>query len=384
MEFKRDLDLVDFTDKKSLFLFGPRATGKTSLIKRQLSDRAFKIDLLKSQNYLPLSQQPSDLESMIAAQEKDLIVIDEIQKIPALLDEVHRLIEEKKIRFLLTGSSARKLKRHDANMLGGRASQTSLFPLTWHEISQATDFDLERYLRFGSLPRVYLAEDPVEELSDYVDVYLKEEIMAEAAVRNLPAFSRFLKLAALSSGEQLNYANIAGDVGLSAKTIRSYFEILDDTLLGFELPVWRSGKNRKAVATSKHYLFDCGVMHALSGTKYLDRNSDLYGRSFEHFILNEVRAYRSYARKRWDLSYWRTHDGDEVDLVIDDRIAIEFKSTRHVTGNDLKGLRKIRDEATWEKLIIVSQDPISKLADNILSLDWQSFLGRLWDHGFDA
>jgi predicted AAA+ superfamily ATPase len=384
MEFKRDLDLFDFTDKKSLFLFGPRATGKTSLIKRQLSDRAFKIDLLKSQNYLPLSQQPSDLESMIAAQEKDLIVIDEIQKIPALLDEVHRLIEEKKIRFLLTGSSARKLKRHDANMLGGRASQTSLFPLTWHEISQVTDFDLERYLRFGSLPRVYLAEDPVEELSDYVDVYLKEEIMAEAAVRNLPAFSRFLKLAALSSGEQLNYANIAGDVGLSAKTIRSYFEILDDTLLGFELPVWRSGKNRKAVATSKHYLFDCGVMHALSGTKYLDRNSDLYGRSFEHFILNEVRAYRSYARKRWDLSYWRTHDGDEVDLVIDDRIAIEFKSTRHVTGSDLKGLRKIRDEATWEKLIIVSQDPISKLADNILSLDWQSFLGRLWGHGFDA
>jgi predicted AAA+ superfamily ATPase len=154
--------------------------------------------------------------------------------------------------------------------------------------------------------------------------------------------------------------------------------------LGFELPVWRSGKNRKAVATSKHYLFDCGVMHALSGTKYLDRNSDLYRRSFEHFILNEVRAYRSYARKRWELSYWRTHDGDEVDLVIDDRIAIEFKSTGHVTGSDLKGLRKIRDEATWEKLIIVSQDPISKLADNILSLDWQSFFNRLWDHGFDS
>ena len=383
MEFKRSLNLSDFTVKKSLFLFGPRATGKTSLIRRQLQDQAFRIDLLKSQNYLPLSQQPSDLEPMIAAQEKDLIVIDEIQKIPALLDEVHRLIEEKKLRFLLTGSSARKLKRHDANMLGGRASQTSLFPLTWHEISQSTEFDLDRYLRFGSLPKVYLAEDPVEELSDYVDVYLKEEIMAEASVRNLPAFSRYLKLAALSSGEQLNYANIAGDVGLSAKTIRSYFQILDDTLLGFELPVWRSGKNRKAVATSKHYLFDCGVMHALSGTKYLDRNSDLYGRSFEHFILNEVRAYQSYTRKRWDLSYWRTHDGDEVDLVIDDRIAIEIKSTRQVTGSDLKGLRKIRDEAMWEKLIIVSQDPIPKFAENILSLDWQSFLSRLWGHEFD-
>ena len=181
-------------------------------------------------------------------------------------------------------------------MLGGRASSAALFPLTWSEIQARQPFELERALRYGTLPRVYLAEDPDEELFAYVDLYLKEEIQTEALTRNLPSFSRFLKLAALASSEQINYANIASDVGFSAKAIKEYYEILHDTLLAFSLPVWKSGKKRKASATAKYYLFDLGVIHTLAGTKTLDRNSDLYGKAFEHFLIGEVRAYQSYSK----------------------------------------------------------------------------------------
>ena len=381
-EFKRVLELTKLIDKKSCFLFGPRSTGKTTLIQRELADEALIINLLKSQYYLPLSQNPGFLASLIEAQKKTLIVIDEVQKIPEILDEVHNLIEEKAYRFLLTGSSTRKLKRQHANMLGGRASQAALFPLTWYEIQRQQSFDLERVLRYGSLPRVYLADAPEEELFAYVDLYLKEEIQSEALVRNLPSFTRFLKLAALASSEQINYSNIANDVGLSAKTIRDYYEILADTLLGFQLPVWKSGRKRKVSATSKYYLFDCGVIHTLTGTKSIDRNSDLYGRSFEHFLIQEVRAYQSYFRRRWELTYWRTSQGEEVDLIVDDSMAIEIKATQKVGIKDLRGLLKIREEADWKDLILVSQDPLDQITEGITCLNWQSFLQRLWAHSY--
>lgn len=352
------------------------------MIQQELAAAAFQINLLKAQYSLPLSQNPGILASLIEAQDKTLIVIDEIQKIPELLDEVHSLIEEKSYQFLLTGSSVRKLKRHHANMLGGRASQATLFPLTWYEIQQQVPFDLDRVLRYGSLPRVYLVDSPEEELFAYVDLYLKEEVQAEALVRNLPSFTRFLKLAALASSEQINYSNIASDVGLSAKTIRDYYEILADTLLGFELPVWRSGRKRKVAATSKYYLFDCGVIHTLSGTKTVDRNSDLYEKSFEHFLIQEVRAYQSYFRRRWELTYWRTTQGDEVDLIVDECMAIEVKATQKVGAKDLRGLLKIRDEAPWKSLILVSQDPLDQVLEGITCLDWKSFLERLWAHSY--
>ncbi len=383
LEFKRTLDLSELTKKKSMFLFGPRSTGKTFLLKRQLGERALIIDLLKSQFYLPLSQNPSKLADMIEGQEKRLVIIDEIQKLPILLDEVHHLIEEKNIRFLLTGSSARKLKHEFANMLGGRAGSSRLFPLTWKEMADAGVFDLDRCLRYGSIPRVVLSEDPQSELYDYVDLYLKEEIIAEALVRNLPIFSRFLKLAAIGSGEQINYANIASDVGLAAKTIRDYYEILDDTLLGYELPVWKSGRKRKAVATSKHYLFDCGVLHTLAGTQSIDRNSDLYGKAFEHFVINEIRAYQNYTRRRWELSYWRTHQGDEVDLVIDERYAIEIKCSSRISSRDMKGLMKIKEEAEFNHRIIISTDPIDQQHEGIQLLHWRSFFSKLWEGHFD-
>ena len=373
-EIPRSLDLTEITEKKSSFLFGARGTGKTSLIDRQLTD-ALVVDLLSGDYYLPLSQNPSELAAIVEARPDVLVVIDEVQKLPLLLDEVHRLIQKKGRRLLLTGSSARKLKRNNANMLGGRATQAVLLPFTWHELQSVQQFALERILQFGSLPRVYLSDSPYKELLDYVSLYLKEEIQLEAEVRNLPAFSRFLKFAAQSSGELLNYSNIASDVGLSAKTIKDYFEILDDTLIGYRLEPWRAGKSRKTVATAKHYLFDCGVIHALTGTRHLDRNSNLYGRSFEHFVINEVRAYNAY----------RTKHGEEVDLVIDDRLAIEIKSTQRASGRDSKGLGKIAEENAWQRRILVSQDPIERKYDGELWLmPWDKFFHRLWDGEFDS
>ena len=381
-EFKRFLQLSKLVEKKSCFLFGPRSTGKTTLIREELRDLALTINLLKSQYFLPLSQNPGILASLIEAQDKTLIVIDEVQKLPEILDEVHNLIEERSYRFLLTGSSARKLKRQHANMLGGRASSAALFPLTWSEIQARQPFELERALRYGTLPRVYLAEDPDEELFAYVDLYLKEEIQTEALTRNLPSFSRFLKLAALASSEQINYANIASDVGLSAKTIKEYYEILHDTLLAFSLPVWKSGKKRKTSATAKYYLFDLGVIHTLAGTKTLDRNSDLYGKSFEHFLIGEVRAYQSYSKRRWELSYWRTVGGQEVDLIIGDDLAIEIKATSKVSSKDLQGLIQIEEEGEWKERILVSHDPLTQVFQGISCLHWQTFLERLWAHKY--
>ena len=378
-EIPRSLQLSDFIDNKSLFVFGPRATGKTSLIESQLADRAFIVDLLDSKFYLPLCENPARLQEMISLHQDKVVVIDEIQKFPAILDEVHRLIEKEHRIFLLTGSSARKLKRENANMLGGRASQTHLHPLTWFELDRTKQFDLDRYLRYGSLPRIYLSNDPQQELYDYVDTYITQEIQIESEIRNLPAFSRFLRVAALHSGDLCNYAGTASDVGLSAKTIKDYFEILDDTLLGYMLTPWRSGKSRKSIAKAKHYLFDCGVMHTLSRTEFLDRNSNLFGRSFEHFILNEVRAYNSYKRVRWDLCFWRSKHGAEVDIIINDECAIEVKSTAKVSNDDIKGLVAIGDEGTWQQRILVSQDPIDRYNESGLAiLGWTTFLKKLW------
>lgn len=309
-------------------------------------------------------------------QDLRFVIIDEIQKIPHLLDEVHRLIEEKKqLRFLLTGSSARKLKYGHANLLAGRAWTANLFPLSWSEIP---DFNLEHYLRFGGLPAIYPSDDPVEELNAYAKTYLYEEIQAEGFVRKLPQFSRFLMVAALANGQLLNFANIANDSAVPASTIREYYSILEDTLIGFMLPPWLYSKKRKAIATAKFYLFDPGVCHTLAQTKTIDRNSDLYGRSFEHWIGLELRSYLSYKRRDEPLCYWRSTHQHEVDYVIGDHTAIETKATQRVTSRDLKGLRALQEEGVFKQFILVSQDPIETKKDNISCLHWKTFMKRLW------
>ncbi|NOT54966.1 MAG: ATP-binding protein [Deltaproteobacteria bacterium] len=376
MRIQRILDLPTLLTRKSCFLFGPRGTGKSFLIREQLQERALIINLLRAEFFLRLSAAPSQLEDLIdGAGSPPLVVIDEVQKIPLLLDEVHRLIEERAIRFLLTGSSARKLKRGQANLLAGRASHAELFSFTWKELEK---FDLHRYLRFGGLPRVYLSEDPEEELDAYVRTYLAEEIQAEGLIRRLPPFSRFLQTAALANGELINFANIASDAQVAPSTVREHYQLLEDTLIGFFLLPWTHSKKRKAISTAKFYFCDTGVAHTLTGTKHLDRNSDLFGRSFAHFLAMELRSALSYQRTRESLSFWRSTHGHEVDFVVGNRFAVEVKAKARVSERDAHGLKALQEEKAVQHYYLVSQDHVERKADGIEYVHWETFLTRLW------
>lgn len=377
--YLRQLKLAQLLEKKSFFLLGPRATGKSFLIKHELADRAVLLNLLRSDLYLRLSRSPWELEAIIEAaldDKKDpIIVIDEVQKLPNLLDEVHRLIEEKRWRFLLTGSSARKLKAGHANLLAGRAWTAHLFPLSWSEIP---NFNLDHYLRYGGLPVIYPSELPEEELEAYTQTYLYEEIQAEGLVRKLPQFSRFLQVAAVNNGLLLNFAKVSSDAGIPASTIREYYGILEDTLIGFMLEPWGHSKKRKAVATAKFYLFDCGVTHALAGTQHIDRNSDLYGRSFEQWIGLELRSYLSYRRKKEVLGFWQSKHQHEVDFTVGNHTAIETKASKKISLQDFRGLYALQEEKIFKQYFLISQDPIETKKEGVHCLHWKTFLERLW------
>ena len=379
--YARTLDVRKIAARKSLFLFGPRSTGKTTLLRAQFDARAI-VNLLRSSEYLPLAESPSRLREIVAEGRADasidppVVVIDEIQKLPALLDEVHDLIETRGIHFVLSGSSGRKLKDRGVNLLGGRAWQANLFPLTFAEI---TGFDLGRYLLYGGLPQVYDAEYPEEELDAYVNTYLREEIRGEALVRNFVHFARFLNVAALCSGQQLNFANVSRDTGVPATSVSSYFEILADTFIGFLVLPWRGSRRRKAVATAKFYFFDVGVANFLRGIGVLNRNSSEYGIAFEHFIAMELRSYVSYRRLRSELTFWRTQSGIEVDFLVGSAAAIEVKASTRVSGRDLRGLRALADEGSTAARFLVSFDELDRrTADGIRLLHWRSFLTALW------
>ncbi|PHH57190.1 ATP-binding protein [Coxiella burnetii] len=373
----RILNLPNLLKKKSFFLFGPRATGKSSLVAAQFNEQTPVLDLLDNELYLRLTSEPWQLESIIKGYpQHERVVLDEIQRVPALLDEVHRLIEKEKIRFLLTGSSARKLKRQHANLLAGRAWQAELFGLSYAEIPE---FNLQRYLTYGGLPVVYLSEDPKEELLAYANTYLKEEIQAEAVVRQLPAFTRFLHFSALTSGNLLNFSNIANDAGVPASTVREYYHVLEDTFIGFMLPAWTKSVKRKPISTAKFYYFDLGVKNIIARIDHLDPQSDLFGQAFEHFIALELRAYISYRRKHLNLSYWQAVNGQEVDFVIEDHTAIEVKTTSRVQDKHLKGLRALIEEKICHQYYLISQDPLRRKIDNINIIFWRDFLNALWD-----
>ena len=376
--FHRILNIPKLLEKKSFFLFGPRSTGKSTLIAQQLNkEEGSVIDLLESRLFLKLQQDPSELENLFShSPQPKFVVIDEIQRIPELLNEVHRLIETKKYKFLLTGSSARKLKRGNVNLLAGRAWSAELFPLVYKEIPE---FDLQRYLRFGGLPQVYLSQDPEEELDAYVHTYLREEISAEALIRKLAPFTRFLKTIALSNGEILNFTKIGNDSQVHPNTVTEFVHILEDTLVGFLVQPFVETQKRKAIRTAKFYFFDTGVSHTLAQTEFLDRNSNLYGKSFEQFIAMELRAYLSYFRKKKSLTFWRSTHGVEVDFLIGKEIAIEVKSATRVTASDFKGLEALSEEGIFKKFFLISQDPISNHYKSYQALHWKSFLDQLWD-----
>ena len=381
MELERGIHLQSLLARKSFFLFGPRGTGKTFLARKQLRGKAIFFDLLHADTYLPLSANPSDMEDMVRGQitKPDapvFIVIDEIQKLPSLLDEVHRLIENNGWKFLLTGSSARKLGHQGVNLLGGRAWNQNLHPLTWKEIP---DFDLARHLRYGGLPAVYLSREPREELQAYVTNYITQEIQLEGLVRKIPQFSKFLRAAALSNGRVLNFDKLGRDYAIPPSTIREYYSILQETFIGEMLEPWSRSIKRKAVSTSKFYFFDTGVLAALNGVGTLERNSDTFGNCFETWLINEMKAYIHYKRLHLPLHYWRTSTGYEVGMVAGDETAIEIKSTRKVSREDTKGLTALKEEGIIKQFFLVSEDKTALFRDDIHRLHWSDFLERLWD-----
>ncbi len=371
---KRVLD-VAVPPGRSAFLWGPRKVGKTTLLKQQYPEASW-IDLLDYDLYLALSQRPTRLRQILEAQRTRTVVIDEVQKIPHLLDEIHWLIENKGYQFILSGSSARKLVRGKANLLGGRAWRFELYPLVTQEVDA---FNLDKALCFGLLPSHYLSPDPEMDLRGYVHDYLKEEIQAEALTRNLPAFSRFLQSAATTNGMLLNYSNAAREAGVSVKTIREYYQILEDTLVGRQLPPWRKRKKRRLIETSKFFFFDTGMVSALLGYTSLTPGTREYGRAFEHFVLQECWAYRHYSRKDFPIYFWRTAGGSEVDLILGEAdAALEIKSATDV-GERIRGLHLFQEETACKKGFIVSREPRPrKINHGITVLPWRMFCEMLW------
>lgn len=376
--YGRQLDLKELLKKKSFFLFGPRATGKSFLIRKQLNN-VLTFDLLRPDLFRRFVSHPESLIEEVEVQRNKLVVIDEVQKVPALLDAVQFLIEKHSTRFLLTGSSARKLKRGHANLLAGRAWVSELLPLTSSEIP---NFSLIQYLNNGGLPAIYDAKEPNEELQSYISTYLREEIQAEALTRNLEAFSRFLDVAGLCSGQLLDLQGMSRDTGIGAKTIRNYVDILKDTLIAFEVEAFRLTKSRKAVASSKLWLFDIGVTNALCGRSTIEPKSERYGVAFEHFIALELRAYLSYFRKKIQLTHWRSTSQFEVDFILGTSMAIEVKSTTHVNAHDLRGLRALREEGLIKRYVVISNDATKRIIDGIEIWPWQQFLKTLWQDAF--
>jgi predicted AAA+ superfamily ATPase len=363
----------------TFFLWGPRQTGKSSLLRVTYPDATW-VDLLRTDDFVRYRSRPALLrEELLDAPKRRIVVIDEVQKVPALLDEVHWLIEHRGLAFALCGSSARRVRRGHANLLGGRALRFELLGLVSAELGR--DFDVGRATNHGFLPRHYLAERPAPLLRAYVNDYLKEEIAAEGLVRNLPAFSGFLAAAALSDGELVNYVNIARECGVSGPTVREYFQILVDTLLGRFLPAYTKRPKRRVIQAPKFYFADVGVVNHLARRGRVEPGSELFGKAFENWVHHELQAYRAYREFGFELAYWRLASGIEVDFVADDvRVAIEAKATARVQDSHLRGLREIgREHPRVARRIVVSLDPRPRRTeDGIEILPARMFAETLW------
>jgi predicted AAA+ superfamily ATPase len=364
---------------ETFFLWGPRQTGKTTLLRQTYPD-AFWIDLLKAEEYRRYLQNPERIrEELDARGSVRQVVIDEVQKVPQILDEVHWLFENRGIHFALSGSSARKVKRGAANLLGGRAVRYELHGLIAAEIG--ADFDLDRALNHGYLPRIYLSDRPQRLLEAYVADYLKEEVAAEALVRNLPVFSEFLNVAALSDTELVNFSTIARDCGVSSHTIKAYFGILEDTLLGRWLPGYTKRPKRRVIAAPKFYFADVGIVNHLArrGTD-LQRGTELYGKAFENWVFHELAADNAYREAFERLSYWRLASGIEVDFIVNDiELAIEAKATAKVSADHLRGLRNLKQDHPRVRLrvVVCLESKTRRTDDGILIVPAREFCERL-------
>ena len=373
----RRKQLFSGSEQESLFLWGARQTGKSTLLK-MLFPNALWFDLLLSTEFRRLTANPEILrETILANRDVSLVIIDEIQRIPELLNEVHWLISNHGVRFILSGSSPRKILRTGANLLGGRTLRYELYPLVSAEIPE---FDLMRAINHGLLPRHYDAVHPKKMLESYIGNYLRDEIVTEAKMRNVGAFTRFLEIAALTNGEMVNYTNIATDCGVSSVAVKEYFQILEDTLIGRYLHSFQKKPKRRVIIAPKFYLFDVGIANSLLHRGKIEAGTEIFGKAFEHFIYQEIYAHSRYAANEYPVYYWRTASQLEIDFVLGDHeVAIEVKATAQANSRHLKGLKAFSEEYTVKKLILISNDPLPRLVENILILPWQVFLKRLWN-----
>ncbi|HBS86823.1 MAG: AAA family ATPase [Bacteroidetes bacterium GWF2_38_335] len=368
--------IFEGSGKETLFFWGARQTGKTTLLKT-LYPNSLYINLLLNSEFLKFSQNPDLLRQIITAKLPDKpVIIDEVQRIPEILNEVQWLITNTQVRFILSGSSPRKIVRSGHNLLGGRALRYELYPLVFPEID---NFDLMKALNSGLLPRHYLAEKPKKLIAAYIGSYLRDEIIAEASLRNIAAFTRFLESAAFSNGEIVNYSNIAADCGVSSVTVKDYFQILEDTMTGRFLPAFTKKAKRRVIAAPKFYYFDIGVANYLLKRNHIEKKSEQFGSAFEHFIYLELYAHSNYSDLNYSLSYWRTATQIEVDFVLGDHeIAIEVKANEMVNSRHIKGLKQFGSEYNVKRLIVVSNDEYYRKIENVEIMPWAYFLNELW------
>ncbi len=363
---------------ESFFLWGPRQTGKSTLLRDTYPD-SVRVDLLLPEEYRRYLERPQLLIDEVRLAKHPFIIIDEVQKVPALLDAVHWLHENQGVQFALCGSSARKVRKGQANLLGGRGLSFELFGLSAQELGDS--FDLVRMLNHGTLPRIYLSDRPERLLNTYVAQYLKEEVAAEGLVRRLPAFSEFLSAASLSDCETVSFSNIARETGVSAQTVRGYFDILVDTLLGRFLPSYRHRPKRRTVLSSKFYFADVGVVNFLARRGRMVAGSELFGKAFENWVFHELCAYNSYREAFAHFAHWRLAGGTEVDFVVNHiDCAIEAKAVSRVMDHHLKGLRELaQDFPEAKKRVVVSLDEKDRMSgDGIELLHYRTFLRKLW------
>jgi predicted AAA+ superfamily ATPase len=371
---------INLPERQSAFLWGPRKTGKTTYLRTAFSD-SIAYDFLKTELVLEMSKRPSLIrEQLLARHPKELaypVILDEVQKVPAILDEVHWLIENKGFRFILCGSSARKLKRGKANLLGGRAWRFELFPLVTEELESP---DLLRVLNRGLIPSHYESEQWRKSLSGYVRDYLKEEVFDEGLARNVPAFSRFFDAMGYSHGELTNYANIARECGVDAKTVKEYYQILCDTLLGRLVSPYKKRQERQVIVkAAKFYLFDVGVAGALTKRYIAEERGEMFGKAFEHFLFMELTAHASYSELDYPISFWRTKSGLEVDFILGGgEVAIEVKGSSRVEDRSLRPLAAFIKEQKPRKAFLVCNEAVERRVGEIRIVPWRSFLRELW------
>jgi predicted AAA+ superfamily ATPase len=368
-------DPAEWLAKKSYFLFGPRQTGKSTLVRHRLP-QAKVYDLLDGAVFLALSR-PGRLAEELAPRDR-FVVIDEVQRLPEILNEVHRLVEERGTRFLLTGSSARRLRRGGVNLLGGRARTRHLHPLTRRELGPG--FDLARAISRGLLPSIYFSDDPGADLEAYAGTYLQQEIVAEGATRNVPAFTRFLRVAAACNATVVNFTAVAGDAQVPRTTVYEYFDILRDTLLLHEVPAWTRSSTRKPLVSPKYYLFDVGVVSWLQG-RQVKAGTPEFGPAFETWLLHELVCHRDYAGGA-PISHWRSASGFEVDFVLGDHTAIEVKAKENVAPRELRGLHAIAEERRVKRTLCVSLERRPRRVGDVTLLPYGDFLDALWGGEF--